>query len=70
MVIAKDFIGNTISIGDEVIFMQKGYRNLINGRITKLTDKMCFIEHERTNTGGTETRQYHDQVIKIIKEED
>jgi hypothetical protein len=62
---AKDFLGNEIKVGDEVVFVQKNYRNLLNGKIIKITDKMCVIGHDRTNVGGTETRQFHDQVVKV-----
>jgi hypothetical protein len=60
---AKDFFGNEIKIGDTVAFMQIGYRRLKNGVIKKITEKMVFIEHERFNVGGTETKQEHNQVI-------
>lgn len=60
---AKDFFGNEIKVGDTVAFMQKGYRNLMTGQVTSITQQMVNIAHERTNTGSTETRQGHSQVI-------
>lgn len=61
--IAKDFFGNTISEGVEVAFMQTGYRQLLKGTVVKITNKTVLISHERTNTGKTETKQEHEQVI-------
>lgn len=60
---ALDFFGNNIKIGDTVAFMQIGYRSLKTGIVSKLTEKMVFITHERFNVGGTETKQEHNQVI-------
>ena len=59
----KDFFGNEINIGDTIAFMQTGYRQLKIGIVKKLTPQMVIIEHERFNTGKTETKQSHDQVI-------
>jgi hypothetical protein len=67
---AKDFFDNELAVGDTVAFMQTGYRNLIAGTITKITDKMLVISHERQNVGGTETKQAHGQVIKKTNVED
>ena len=66
---AEDFVGNKLSVGDEVIYMQLGYRNLVKGVIVKLTDKMCFIKQGKRNIGSEkEIKQFHDQVIKVIKD--
>jgi hypothetical protein len=62
---AKDFLGNVLKINDKVAFVQLGYRNLKQGIVFKITDKMVFIKHEKFNVGGTETKQYLCQVIKI-----
>ena len=64
---ATDFFGNIITVGDEVAFMQIGYRQLLKGIVVKLTDKMVFVSHERTNVGKTETKQEHNQVIVKTK---
>jgi hypothetical protein len=62
--IAKDFFNKELNIGDEVAFMQIGYRNLKRGIIIRISDKTILIEHEKFNCGGTTTKQFHDQVIK------
>ena len=60
---ALDFLGKELNVGDDVV--QLSYRNLLKGTIKKITPKTLIISHERTNVGGTETKQFHDQVIKI-----
>ena len=60
-----DFLGNELNLHDEVVFIQLGYRNLLRGKIIKMTDKTCTIEHEPTNTGKTTTKQVYNQLIKI-----
>jgi len=62
---ALDFLGKELNVGDDVVFVQLSYRNLLKGTIKKITPKTLIISHERTNVGGTETKQFHDQVIKI-----
>ena len=61
----KDFLGNELNIGDEVVFVQLGYRNLLKGHITKMTEKTILISHDKTNTCSTETKQTPSQVVKI-----
>lgn len=63
---AKDYLGNEIRVGDEVVYIQLNYRDFKKGIITKITEKMCFIKQGKLNIGShTECRQYHNQVIKI-----
>jgi peroxiredoxin len=62
---AKDYLGKPLSVGDTVVFMQLKYRGLMKGTIKKLTAKTAIIEHPMTNTCSTESKQFHDQMIKI-----
>jgi len=62
---AKDFLGNDINVGDEVVFVELGYRNLLRGQIIRISHKTCIISHKMTNTGRTESKQLHNQVVKI-----
>lgn len=62
---ATDFLGKEIKVGDKVVFAQLQYRNLLIGEIIRLTDKTALIKHEETNTCGTQTKQFHKQLIKI-----
>lgn len=64
---AKDYLGNGLFVGDEVVFMQIRYRVLMKGTIKALSPKKAAITHERTNVGATESIQFHDQIIKIVK---
>ena len=61
----KDFLGKEITIGCEVVFVQLGYRNLLVGKVEKITPKTLIIKHKKTNDGNTETKQFHDQVVVI-----
>jgi predicted Mrr-cat superfamily restriction endonuclease len=64
---AKDFLGNDINVGDKVVFMQVNYRGLMIGKIVSLSKQKAKLKHEMTNTCSTETTQYHNQMIKILK---
>jgi hypothetical protein len=61
----KDFLGNELKIGDEVVFVQLHYRNLLRGTIKNMTAKTILISHKATNNYQMETKQSPDQVIKI-----
>lgn len=61
----KDFLHNELQVGDTVVFVQLGYRNLLKGEIINITPKTILIKHEETNTCSTETKQTGSQVIKI-----
>jgi len=63
----KDFLGNCLEVGDEVVFVQLGYRNLMKGVVEKIMPKTILIKHQKTNTCSTETKQFANQVIKINK---
>ena len=60
---AKDFFGNEINDGDEVAFMQTGYRSLMRGTVLRIANATLFIGHPATNVGKTETKQHMSQVI-------
>ena len=55
---AFDFNGLEISVGDEVIFCELGYRNLTKGKIKKITPKTVIIDWH-----NKEVKQFHSQVI-------
>ena len=59
---AKDFIGNELAVGDEIVFMTISYRDLRKGKIIKITPKMVIIDYGCRKT----IKQNHDQVVKII----
>lgn len=60
---AKDFFGNEIKVGDEIGYMQLGYRQPSLGVIIKLTPLCVFIE-TKLGTGTLITvKQFHYQVF-------
>ena len=61
----KDFLGNELQVGDNVVFVQLGYRNLLKGVVSKITPKTILITHAMTNTCSTETKQTPSQVVKF-----
>lgn len=65
MIEAKDFLGKDITVGYKVVFMQRDYRKLLVGVVTKITAKTVLISHAKTNNCGTETRQEHHQVVVV-----
>ena len=60
-----DFLGNELNVGDEVVFMQLKYRNLMKGTIKHMSPKTALIEHKMTNTCSTESKQFYKQMVKI-----
>ena len=64
---ALDVFGSLLEVGDDVVFMQIGYRTFLKGKIKSLTEKSALIQHEKTNTGSTESRQKFNQIFKIPK---
>jgi hypothetical protein len=64
--IAVDYLGEELSVGDLVVFYQKGYRNFAKGTIIKLSAQMLRIQPEHTTDAYSQLRQFHNQVIRII----
>lgn len=64
MKIKVDYLGNELKLGDKVVFMQIGYRGLMQGKIVSMSDKKCKLVHEKTNTNRTESIQFYTQMIK------
>jgi hypothetical protein len=67
----KDFLGNQLEVGDEVVFIVPGYRELTRGIITKFTKCFVFIEKHNPNqirAAWQETiKQTPEQLVKINK---
>jgi hypothetical protein len=59
----KDFLGQELKVGDEVVFMELGYRNLLRGKIVKINVKTLLIEHGES--WRRETKQTSEQVVRI-----
>ena len=65
-----DFLGNQLYVGDKVVFMQIGYRDLMMGTLMSGGDVKGIITHEKTNTGRTTSVQYYSQMIKRVREKE
>lgn len=61
----RDFLGRKLNIDDQIVFMQVGYRGLMEGTIISMSEKKAKIKHKETNTGKTETTQFFKQLVKI-----
>jgi len=63
----KDYLGNKIQVGDEVVFVKLGYRTLMRGVIDRASPsgKTIWISHPMTNRCSTETKQEPSQVMLI-----
>lgn len=61
----KDYLGNDLQVGDEVVYVQLGYRNFQKAIISRFTDKFVFIKEGKSR----EIKQAPNQLIKIIKNE-
>jgi len=57
--IKRDYLGNEVSVGDEVVFLQ--LRSLMRGKIIKLMPNSVLIQYNHS----TESTRFYDQIIKI-----
>jgi len=60
----QDFFGNDLWVGDEVAFMEVGYRTLKLGKIKKITGRMVFVGKNDKDLASDWTKQMPSQVIK------
>ena len=59
--VRKDFVGNDLTIGTKVIYMQVGYRNFKVGVIVSMGDKKGSI---MPCDGKYKTIQFYNQMIR------
>jgi hypothetical protein len=62
---AKDFIGQELKVGDWVVFPQKGYRNLLAGKVISLSPKTALIRYIDYYSKIDNFRQLFEQLIKV-----
>lgn len=62
----KDFLGNTIYIGDEVVYARKGYRSFQVGKILNITPTGVRIE-VAVNPYGLGYRTFFQTFDQIVK---
>lgn len=59
---ARDFVGNTIVVGDTIVYMDTWYKRFTLGIIEKITpQKVRIISFGKKKT----TYRLHDQVVKV-----
>ena len=66
--LGKDYLGNDLYVGDEVVFMQIDYRDFMVGTLMSGGAQKGTIIHEKTNRGRTTSVQYYSQMIKCVRE--
>lgn len=64
----KDYLGKELNVGDEVVFVESGYRNFKRGIIIKITSHFCYINYGSRDVDNIKQGGY--QLIKIKKEDD
>jgi uncharacterized Zn ribbon protein len=62
----KDFVGNELAVGDEVILVKPRYREFVKGNILKMTAQTVFLEYMHQNY-RCEVKQDPSQLIKVVK---
>ena len=64
----KDFLKNDIFVGDEVVFMELNYRNLLKGTVVRITPQMVVIEYYDSGFSKmNKVKQVFNQVVNITK---
>jgi acid phosphatase class B len=64
----KDFLGIELACGDKVVFVAPGYRHLAVGTISRITEKMVFIDYvnDWNFTGWkASVKQTGNQLIRV-----
>lgn len=59
----KDYLGNKLTVGDEVAYMQLGYRSLSKGFITRISEQTVWISYKISATFKESIKQSPNQVI-------
>ena len=66
--LGKDYLGESLYIGDEVVFMQVGYRNFTRGVLISGGKTGGTIEYIKDGSNlPSKAKQYYTQMIKCIR---
>lgn len=60
----KDYLGNELQVGDEVIFPYPNYRGLVTGKILKITPQKVKMEYVHQNYSRTYTIEGNSVILK------
>jgi len=66
----RDFRGRDIVEGDEVIFIEPGYRSFTIGTIYKINPKKLIIEYRTMHGSEWVTQRYPNQVLRCKRKEE
>lgn len=58
----KDFIGNEVTVGDKVVFIEPDYHNLTFGTVCKINPKSVTVEY---NHRGRKEKTARFEFIKV-----
>ena len=47
LLMERDFVGNTLNIGDEVIFVKQMYREFATGKVLRMTKHQVVLSTEK-----------------------
>ena len=61
----RDFLGQEVSTGDEVVVIEKKYRNLIKGRIISIAPKSVLVSYKRLIGSDFHYRVTSEQFVKV-----
>lgn len=64
----KDFLGNELNVGDEVVYANMNYRKLGKAIVISFTKFYVNIEYDNTDFSSnrtSKTRQLPEQLVKI-----
>lgn len=63
----KDLIGREVLVGDEVVIVRTGYRDMTVGVVVKLTPKGMKVKFKDWRGREEETFRAPDMVCKVIR---
>lgn len=61
----RDFLGNELFVGDDVVMIRPQYRDLVKAKILRFSMKTVFLEYKHPSFGPTEVKQTPDQLVKV-----
>lgn len=64
----KDFLGNELNVGDEVVSIELGYKSLYRTKIVKITAKTIFVLspwHSYSSYVPPPIKRTSNQVVKV-----
>lgn len=65
---SKDFVGNELEIGDNVVVVEPYYRNLVTAVVVKVTPKGASVTYSSKLYGKFKiTNRSSDCIMKVVK---